>query len=54
MALSVIQDQHSDGASPRIAPQPAEGPEMAHARRGLAQTQGLGRLAVGELLEVAE
>ena len=27
---------------------------MAHARRGLAQTQGLGRLAVGELLEVAE
>ena len=27
---------------------------MAHARRGLAQTQSLGRLAVGELLEVAE
>ena len=27
---------------------------MAHAGRGLAQTQSLGRLAVGELLEVAE
>jgi len=27
---------------------------MAHADRGLAQTQSLGRLAVGELLEVAE
>ena len=31
-----------------------EGPGDGHARRGLAQTQGLGRLAVGELLEVAE
>ncbi len=27
---------------------------MAHAGRGLAQTKSVGRLAVGELLEVAE
>ena len=53
MALSVVQDQHSDGASPRIA-QAAEGAEMAHAGRCLAQAQRLGCLAVGELLEVAE
>ena len=47
------------GASPerrRLAqhgPQASQGPEVAHPGRRLAQAQGAGGLAVGELLEVA-